>query len=407
MQRKNYKRNKKIKDKKEGKNQPLSNRSKRNTKTSKKNINLNNNKIKSDKNIDENIEIPNFHLHKRITDGIFHAYGNNSLCAFNSVSNNILYLIYKFEGNSIIFYDLINNKRLTVIKQAHKTDINCLKHYQDLKNKTDLLLTYSSFDYDVKIWNINNISNILTIKYEPKTDNQYLHNCCLLNDNEQLFALVTLTKEPIGLFDLKGNKIKEIKNSCAYDGGISYIDVYFDEQSQKKYILIGGYTYSISYDYSTNKEYKKYLGHCNDGNFYELIINDRNNKNYLIGINDNGKIMIWNFHSGDLIDEIKDNYICKYDSFENYQYGVCLWNEKYLIRGRLSEDPKVKYLSTKRKEGKSGYSIQIIDLDEKKMCKEFFEYKFMVNNIKKINHPIYGESLLVQNGEHIDFWIKE
>ena len=399
--------NKNKKAKKEGKNQLLSNKSKRKTKTSKKNINLSCNKIKLNKNIEENIEIPNFHLHKRITDGKFHAYSNNSLCAFNSVSNNILYLIYKFEGNSIILYDLINNQRLAIIKEAHKTNINILKHYQDLKNKKDLLLTYSSFDYDLKIWYIYNISNILTINFEPKTVNQYLYDCCLLNDNEQLFILVTLTNEPIKLFDLKGNKIKEIKNSCAYEGGISYIGFNTDEKSQKKYILIGGYTYSISYDYSENKEYKKYLGHCSDGNFYELIINERNNKEHLIGINDNGKIMIWNFHSADLIDEIKDNYVYNFNIFNNYQYGVCLWNKKYLIIGRLNEDPKVKYLSTKRKEGKNGYSIQIIDLDKRKICKEFFEYKYLVNSIKKVNHPLYGEILLVQNGEHIDFWIKE
>jgi hypothetical protein len=349
------KRNKNIKDKKEGKNKPLNYKLKRKTKKSKKNINLNYNKTKLNTNREEKIEMLNFHFHKRITDGIFHAYGNNSFCVFNSILNNILYLIYKFEVNSIILYDLINNKQLTIIKKAHKNGINSLKHYQDIKNKTDLLLTYSSLDYDLKIWNINNISNILTIEIEPKNDNKYLHDCCLLNDNGQLFALVSQTKEPIKLFDLKGNKIKEIKNSCSDEGGISYINIYFDEKSKKKYILIGGYSYSISYDYSEDKEYKKYLGHLDDGNFYELIINYRNNKEYLIGINDNGKIMIWNFHSGDLIDEIKDNYVCHFDFCENYQFGACLWNKKYLITGRLNEDPKVKYLSIKRKQDKYGW----------------------------------------------------
>ena len=352
------------------------------------------------KEIKEDLEIPNFKLSKTIISGEFDGFENNSFCAFKSIANDFFYLVYIGKGYSLIIYDLINNQKLNEIKQNY---INSLKHYADSKNKRDLILSFSTIDKNLKIWNINNCSIISEIQFPKNIENQYLSTCCLLKDSKQQFSIVlSLSKEPIQIFDFNGNKTNEFQNSNSY-GGISFLDVYYVNNSQKKYILMGGYSCCKSYDYDEYKEYKDYQCEDTEGNYFELIIIN-NGKEELIGVNDDGRIRIWDFNSGNSIKVIDINK--RFCEDVNYRFGACLWNKGYLITGRTKEDDKVRYLSKKRKEDKKGYSIQIIDLINGKISSEFFEYKYMVNNIKKIEHPLYGECLLVQNYEQIDLWIK-
>ena len=366
----------------------------------KKNLNKKTKINKED--IKDDLEIPNFKLSKKIVSShFFGCVNNNSFCAFKSIVRDCFYLVYIGDEYSLIIYDLINNQKLNEIKQNYITH---LKHYEDSRKRRDLVLASSSFDKSLKIYNIDDCSIICEIQFQNNIENQYLSLCCLLKDSSEQFSIVlSLSKEPIQIFDLNGNKINELKNSSSY-GGISFLEVYYANNSQKKYILMGGYSCCKSYDYDEYKEYKVYQCEDNEGNYFELIINNNNSKEELIGANDDGRIRIWDFHSGNSIKviDINKRFILDF----NYRFGVCLWNKGYLITGRTVEDDKVRYLSKKRKEDKKGYSIQIIDLINGKISREFFEYKYMVNNIKKITLPLYGECLLVQNSEQIDLWIK-
>ena len=365
---------------------------------SKKNLNK---RTKANKEeIKDEMNIPNFKHFKKIVNGHFFGFSNNSFCAFKSIVNDYFYLIYIKDEYSLIIYDLINYQKLNEIKQNY---INTLKHYEDSINKRDLVLLSSSLDKRIKVFNIIDCKIICDIIFPNNFEDQYLYTCCLLKDSDQQFYIVlSLSREPIQIFDLNGNKKSEFKNSKSYYG-ISFLGVYYASNSRKKYILMGGYSCCKSYDYDEYKEYKTYPCEDDEGNYFELIINN-NGKEELLGVNDDGRIRIWDFHSGNLIKNYDINKrLC--EDF-NYRYGACLWNKGYLIIGRNKEDDKVRYLSKKRKEDKKGYSIQIIDLINGKISYEIFEYKYMVNNIKKITHPLYGECLLVQNGEQIDLWIK-
>ena len=67
-----------------------------------------------------------------IEDSFPRFYTDNSFNIFKSI-NNILYLIYSNVEKSIIIYDLINNRKIIEIKNAHKEYITNIKHCFDKK----------------------------------------------------------------------------------------------------------------------------------------------------------------------------------------------------------------------------------------------------------------------------------
>ena len=53
-----------------------------------------------------------------VTDSCAHISQDNTFIVFKSI-NNILCLLYIYENNSIVSYDIINNKKLNEIKKPH------------------------------------------------------------------------------------------------------------------------------------------------------------------------------------------------------------------------------------------------------------------------------------------------
>ena len=88
---------------------------------------------------------------------------DNTFTAFKSI-NNILYLVYSNPKKSIISYDLINNKKINEIKEAHNEQITNFRNYFDEINHRDLILSKSANDNNIKIWEVNNWACILILK---------------------------------------------------------------------------------------------------------------------------------------------------------------------------------------------------------------------------------------------------
>jgi len=292
---------------------------------------------------------------------------------FKSI-NNILYLIFTNRNKSIISYNIIDNKRINEIKNAHENYISSFRYYLDNINKRDLIISISSNDLNIKLWNIINFELILNIKNiynEP-----CLESACLFNNNSQNYIITCNAKyeddkEPIKVFDFKGNQIKEINDSYDY---AFYIDIYYDNYLSKNYIITGNIDYAKSYDYNENKLYHKYcdnkINNDVDHSHFSIIMNKKKEVIELIGSSCDGNIRIWNFHSSLLLNKIKvSNRILR---------EICLWNKEYLFAG--CDDKKIK----------------LIDLNSGKIIKELKAHKDKVLSIKTIIHPKYGECLISQ-----------
>ena len=83
-------------------------------------------------------------------DSYTHFNLDNTFTVFKSI-NKILYMIYANENNSIIAYNLIDNKKMMEIKNSHDKYITNLRHYLDKINKRDLIISISDKDNDIKI----------------------------------------------------------------------------------------------------------------------------------------------------------------------------------------------------------------------------------------------------------------
>ena len=316
---------------------------------------------------------------------------DNSFIIFQGI-DNILYLVYATEAKTIKCFNLLDKSVIIEIKYIEENIkyITNFRHIYDKNNKRDLLMSISGIKNSIKIWNINNWECIINLDNIYKTGN--IFSSCFINDNNNIYIIVsncTLFKgsQPLKVYDLKGNLIKEIKKSAEKT---YYLDIYFDINSSKYYIIAVNKDNLKSYDYEKNEFYKKYQEQKSENNkiifdnyHYNYVINSINNITQLIEAGDDGFIRIWNFHEGYLIRKIETENNCI--------YSLCLWNSNYLFGA--SEDK----------------SMKLIDLKAGIIVKNFNFHSNIVCTIKKITHPKYGECLISQGykKDQIKLWINK
>ena len=298
----------------------------------------------------------------------------NSFC-FIETFDHILMIIYTSRNNSIISYNINENKKIKEIENAHNKPITIFSHYFDNNiNKRDLIISVSSFDNNIKLWNIQNWDCLFN---KIVNNNPWIWSACFLNDNNQVFILTSnwwkANSEPIKVLDMHGNKIKEINNS---DDGTFYIDSYYDNKLSKNYILATNLDCVKSYDYSNNKVYHKY---CDNSKGHTCISINNNKENTVLIASSIDGLRIWNFHSGLFLNKIE---------IKGELFDICLLNDNYCFVGS------------------SDKTIKIIDLNNKKILKSLSAHNMSVLTIKKINHPKYGECLISQgfNEDNIKLW---
>ena len=303
----------------------------------------------------------------------------NKFIVFESI-NSIFFLIYTNELKSIISYDIINNKRINEVKNAHKNFISNFRYHLDEINNRDLILSLSPDDNNIKIWNINSMDCLLDIKNIYSSG--YLISASFLKDNNQILITVSNSEadknedlEGIQILDFKGRKIKKIKNS---NEDTRFVDSYYDKLLSKNFILVCCKKYSKIYDYIKNELFHKY---SDNGEPCELLANQKDEMTELFESSYDGIIRIWSFYSALLKKKIK--------IFNNALSQICLWDNDYLFIA--CDDAK----------------IRLVDYNKGEIIHKLCEHKDIVISIKKIVHPHYGKCLLSQaaNENCIKLWI--
>ena len=361
-----------------------------------KGINENNNPIKEKKekkglygmlkkagseNIN-NLKIIDLQPSKEIVNDAYNFDGViNAFCVFQSGSNNLLYIVYTTRFNSIISFNISEEKKIKEIKEAHKDKITNFRYCLDQKNKIDLIISISSHNNNIKLW--KSIDLILLYNFENINESGTLKSACFLNYKEQIYIIVSNSNnfdkaKPIKVYELNGNQKMEINNS---KDDTYFIDVYYDNKLSKNYIITGNYYDVKSYDFDENKLYYKYFDQFSKDHCC-VVINDDGEIIKLIESSKDGNVRIWDFHSGKLINKIEVS--------KNRLFDLCLWDNEYLLVGCGEE------------------IIKLIDLKNGKKIKTLHDFNSVIS-LKKINHPKYGKCLISQGNEieQIMFWIKE
>ena len=300
------------------------------------------------------------------------SYNFYSICAFNSL-DDILYLIYA-RNNSIIYYNLIDNKIINIIKKAHNQNIEGFRHFQDEINQRDLIISISglNFENNIKLWNIINFECLFNLDFSKCEK----ISACFLNDINQIYIVIGIIKETldnhIKIYNFNGDKIKEINNTKS---NVYYIDNYYDNKLLKNYIITCNNDSVISYDYNINKLYHRY----NDEKDYNqekcgIIINNREQIIEIIILDKNGIIRIWDFHSGKLLQKINTCLKYVYKSI-----GICLWDSEFMF---VAWGDK---------------SIRLLKINDLKNIKTLVGHKKDIVNIQIIKNTKYGNFLISQD----------
>ena len=301
-------------------------------------------------------------------DVIENKLDSNNPCifiAFKSI-NKITYIIYTNSKNDIIAYNLINNKKISEIKEAHKKEITKLHYYLDESNRRELIMSISKKSNNIKIWDLKDWQCIKNYRNINSLGN--LISACFLKDNKETYIVTSnysrKCSEALKLYDLKGNKIKEIYDS---DEDTFFVDVYYGE---KIYLLVGNKSYVKTYDYFNDKLYHQYSDTQNCQLPHTSIIITKKEGKIILIESTCRYIRIWNFHAGIILNRI---------SSDKYIESLCLWNSNHLFVGHYNGIVRLLELNDNK------FIENIIITDDS-------DYSIII--FQKINHPQYGECLL-------------
>ena len=197
-------------------------------------------KLLYDKNEEKKLYIKNI-----IADSYIPDYGLvNTFETFKSIDDN-LYIVYTNNHCSLLCYDLLQENLAIEIKNESAEYITNIKHHCDMQNKRDIIMTIYELDNMIRLWNVQ--------KWEcfQKIKNIYsqgiIHSGNFLFENNEIFIITSNNiikgkSQLIKVFNLKGNKIKEIKNSCE---GTLFIDSFYDNIKKVTYIITCNKNYVI------------------------------------------------------------------------------------------------------------------------------------------------------------------
>ena len=96
-------------------------------------------------------------------------------------------------------------------------------------------MTIHAESNSIRVWDFNDMK--LIYHFEKINKKGYLNIACFFSDNNQIYIMSSNHRyssknvDPIKIYDLKGNKIKELKDS---NENVSFLDSYYDKNQFKK-----------------------------------------------------------------------------------------------------------------------------------------------------------------------------
>ena len=291
---------------------------------------------------------------------------------FKSI-NDIFTLVYIDENNSIISYDLNNFKKLNEIKTEIQYNITDIKYNFDIKNKKDLIMI-TTYINEVQIWNINELECLTKIEINNE-DGCHIYSCFCNYDNNLNIIICKKygSKYPFMIYDLSGNKIKEINNSYEY---ISKMYSYYDDKLNNNYIIVTN-NYINSFDLNASKEYHEYQNEIKNNAIKNIIIDNKEEIIKIIALT-SSNIQIWNFNTEEKLFNI-DFGLEGLNRINN----ISLWNSNFCLISIFHGE-------------ENSTIIKLVDLKNGKIIKNLIKYENEnLISIDKISHESFGDAVLV------------
>ena len=357
-----------------------------------KNINIIVQELKDYNNNHNNFKKkPNFKFKGIITSNNYCCYGSNDIFeVFISYKDNRPYLITKTEEHNLELYNLVDYKVILSLK-GHKNYVTTIRYFINKKNNNEYLISADNNDL-VIIWDITNNYNILyKINVDYQSKDEYCINSCLLlfdhDDNKDNYIIISKLSDHF-MGDISSTKIYSLNNGNfikddIYSKGkeIYYLLPWYNKKNNKNYIAQFAAVEIIISNLLEDELYCL-LSKEPESHHYYGIINNKNNNDYLCSSSTNGYVNIWDLYNKNLFKVINLEGLLL--------TGIIEWNEKYIIVAEATSN-----------------SFIIIDLMNNKVINQIkTKHEKSLLCIKKIYHPIYGETLIsAAEDNSIYLWI--
>ena len=294
---------------------------------------------------------------------------NDAFEVFTSFKDNKEYVASpNYLNYNINIFLLIENKKILNIK-GHKNNIVTIRYFRNNKDNNEYLV---SADYNIII--ILDITNNFNIKNIIETSFHKIFSCLLVfPKNNKVDYMIAGTK----MYTL--NDGAYMRNISEFEK-IYYLLSWFNSKNNKYYIIqlgLGGILINNLLENELYTEIRK------EGNthHYSGFICSKDNKDFLYFSSSNGYINILDLYKKEICNVIKTNN-CKL-------HHIIEWNDTYIIVADFNNK-----------------SFKIIDRNKNKVVSNISGHHYgHIICVKKIYHPVYGESLLTAGDDvSIKLW---
>ena len=330
-------------------------------------------------------------FHSQIVNNLSSKGVNDIFEVYTSNVDNQDYLVSKNGTNNFLDIINLNNNQIVTSLKGHTNTITMVRYFINYKGKNEYLISADT-NKNVIVWDItNNFKLLHFIQTEyinhniyscyiffDNWDNNYIFTSCGLNRYEKNEASYTR------MYSLKDGKFeKDIIDSN--ENNTYYLLIWYHEGYKINYLIECCEEKIIITDFVKNDLYANLMPQgFKVLKYYSGFIYNyekKNGRDFLCCSTSNGCVAIWDLLNINLI------YFGKISKFE--LYNIIQWNENYaLISGGANK------------------TIKIFDLKKFKEVNNIETgHSSNVNCIKKIIHPIFGESLLTSGNDHkIKLW---
>ena len=325
----------------------------------------------------------------------------NTKCGLNdifevyiSLKDNVQYLISPNKNNFNLDIINLNDNKLLFSLKGHLKKVTSIRYFINNFNNNEYLIS-SDEDKIVIIWDI---TNNYSLKYSIDTNfNDIIYSCLIVfinennensnNDNEGY--IITSTYGISDENEKSGTKIYSMENNGEFinyinnsnNNSIYYMLSWFNKKNNKYYIIQFSYMKIFINNLLEDELYAELTQEQKLSHYSGFIYEIDEDKCYLYTSSKNGFINIWDLYNKNLINNININgsILCH----------MIQWDEKYAIVADYN-----------------GKSFKIIDIQSLSVVKDINgAHNKEVKTIKKIKHPLYGESLLSGGNDYtIKLW---
>lgn len=269
--------------------------------------------------------------------------------------------------HDILFISLNDNKVIKKLEE-HKDRVLIVRYFQEPNSKKNYLISADRRQI-VMVWDLDDFCKIFETEMNYIS---FIYGALLISYLNNIYAIVsTLGEGSTKIFNLK-DKSKVIKINNTKNLPIYYLTYWYNKKSNQLIIIQCGKMLILMTEFPNNKVYDT----LNTGEKYPYnlggLVFKNEERDFLAISSSFGLITIYDLEQKKIMLKILFG--------KAFLYNIIKWNDNYLF-ALDSLNKQIINFNIKDNDFKQEDEIQLPEL-------------YIDRFIKKVNHPIYGESLL-------------